>query len=393
MLIAHLADLHIGFSHLNPKAEDGRNQRLVDFEHACLAAADHIIACQPDVIVIAGDLFHETNLYPAAMSGAVEFIDRLHQTEAPILVIGGNHDEAEGVGRFNALRYMAKHHGINLFLEQTHIDHGDCRFHLVPYRVISRAQRGRGELQPFEFSTVHTNLLVSHGYAKGRGVPDIPEDVETVIPDEWLDDPRFELCMLGHVHHHGEIRDHVFYSGSIERRNFGEVEETPGFFMHTIENGKLTESRSVPITDLACKDTDLPVPRPMLSHSLDTTGMTVEEVDKQVRGWINAAPEASMLRIVLANVGEALDRARLRGEWEKLHLDRGGFHFESQIQTRTVSELMDVEFTAPPADVSKGFIDYCSQQDLGSDRDEVMKLAEDVISEARERVVVTQEGD
>jgi DNA repair exonuclease SbcCD nuclease subunit len=380
--IAHLADLHIGYSHLNNRFEN-RNQRLVDFEQAGLLAAESIIEQKADMAVIAGDLIHETNLYPSALSGAVKFCELLNQAGIPVIAIGGNHDEAEAENRYNTLSFLAEHHNLKLYLQQDYLDINDLRIHLVSYRILSRAARSRGQIQPFKFATDKPNILVTHGYASGEGVPDIPEDLETVIPEEWLNDQRFSLIMLGHVHHHGQIRDRVFYAGSTERRNFGEHQQRPGYFIHSIsEQGELT-SKSIFIDQLS----DV-LPRPMQSFELDTSRMTVNQVAQFVEKKIDNAPPASMLRIILQNVSPELDRSQLRLDWERRHKKNGGLYFEATVQTRRVSELLDIKFKDKPKDLNQGIIDFIKDHHIKEDEKQaIISLASEVISEAQERVL------
>lgn len=385
---AHMGDLHIGTSHLNPRAEDGRNQRLVDFENAALAAAEDAVSQNVDFCVVAGDLFDDTNLMPAALSGAVKFAEILRESDIEVIVIGGNHDEAEAIGRYSALQFLADHHGIRLYLDQTHVDIENVRLHLVSYRVLSRAQRGRGEILPFEFSDVKENLLVAHGYAPGDGVPDIPEGTDTEIPAEWLTDIRFKLKLLGHIHHLGEVAPDVFYSGSTERRNFGETGELPGYLIHEITSqGTSTTARILRDTEAGQARN---VPRPMESAPLNAEGKTAFEVDREVRNIVESSRPGAMLRIVLDNVSDAID-SDMRKAWEKHHRDRGGFHFEASVHTRRVSELLAVDFAEPPEDLAKGIADFIESQEMTDDRAEVLTLVENVIVEARE-LVMTQES-
>jgi DNA repair exonuclease SbcCD nuclease subunit len=388
--IAHLSDLHIGFSHLNYRDQSGRNQRQVDFERAALAAADHLVGAEPDIAVVAGDLLHETNMYPAAMTGAVSFCERLREAGIPLVAIGGNHDEAESPGRYNGLRFLAAHTGLDLHLDQSHLDIAGVRLHLVSFRVLSRAQGGRGELEPFQFSEDVPNVLVAHGYAPGEGVPEIPEGMETEIPLEWLLDPRFSLSLLGHIHHHGQIMPSVFYAGSTERRNFGEASERPGFWIHELDGGALRGSESVFIDELA---SDLP--RPMIDRDIDTSGLTVRELDEEVLNIFDEIEaEGAMLRIALHNVNAELDRSRSQSSWEREFRRRGGFHFEATVRTRRVEELLSIEFAPKPADVAKGFLDFMAEQEFGDaeERKELLGVAGQVMSEARDRLI-EQESD
>ncbi len=388
---AHLGDLHIGSRALNPKAPDGRNQRLVDFEQSALLAVEYALEQEIDFAIIAGDLLDDTNLMPASLSGAVHLVKMFTEAQVPLIVIGGNHDVAEAEGRYNALKFLAEHYPIELHLDQGYRDIAGIRLHLAPYRVISRAQRGRGQLEPFDFSTDTPNLLVAHGYAPGEGVPDIPEGTETVIPAEWLSDPRFDLCLLGHIHHHGEISDRVFYSGSTERRNFGEAAERPGFFIHQIERSGKSETISIPI-DTIPKAQEANLPRPMVSHELNALEMTVPEVEAAVNELIDRASPGSMLRVVLDNVSESLG-AEERKKWAQRHLDNGGFHFESTVRTQQVTELLSVAFKERPKDIAQGLAEYIEGQEETEDREEVLALAAELSAEARELVLAQDGGE
>lgn len=389
-VIAHLADLHVGFSHLNQRDQAGRNQRQADFERAALLAARHTVEeVRPDLAVVAGDLLHETNMYPAAMSGAVSFCQMFAEAGIPLVAIGGNHDEAESPGRYNGLRFLATHCGLSLHLEQGHLDVAGVRLHLVSFRVLSRAQGGRGELEPFEFADDRPNVLVAHGYAPGEGVPAIPPGMETEIPSEWLADPRFAAVLLGHIHHHGEIAPNVFYAGSTERRNFGEAAERPGFWLHRFDDARLVDSESVFIDELG----DGSLPRPMIDRGIDTAGLTVRELDERVLDLFDEEEiTGAMMRIALHNVSAELDRARSQSSWEREFRRRGGFHLEATVRTRRVEELLSIEFAAPPADVSQGFLDFMAEQSFENDeeRKRMLGIAAEVMGEARERLIAQE---
>jgi DNA repair exonuclease SbcCD nuclease subunit len=389
--IAHLADLHIGYSHLNQRTSSGQNARQADFARAALVCADKIVETKPDLAIIAGDFLHETNLYPAAMRAAVEFCRRLERASIPLIAIGGNHDEAEAEGRYNALKFLAEQEALDLYLDQDYLDIAGVRLHLVSYRVLSRAERGRLEIKPFTYSDDLPNILVAHGYTPGQGVPEIPIAQETTIPEDWLTNPRFEAALLGHVHHHGEVKEKVFYAGAVERRNFGEVGERPGFWLHEVSKGNIL-SESVYVDDLG---TDL-VPRPMYQFELDTDKMTSQQVNTRVLKVIEEPKnKGAMLRVVLQNVSAELDRSRARVQWERAFRKVGGFSFEAVTQTRRITELMDIEFSAPPADITKGFLDFLDLQQFGDPEEKanIQSLAEEVMAEAREKVISQDGGD
>lgn len=381
--VAHLADLHLGYSHLTARTSGGRNQRQVDFENAALATASWITEQKPDLCLVAGDLLHDTNMYPAALAGAVKFCRILQNADIPLLAIGGNHDEAEAEGRYNGLRFLSEHAG--LYLLSDFYDIADLRIHPVSYRTLSRAYRGHGELPDFSFSKDRANILLAHGYTRGEGVPQLPEGSEIEIPGAWIEDSRFAACLLGHVHAHLEIAPRVFYAGATERRNFGESGQEPSFWIHQFSDGKLQSSESVKISD-----TDNNLPRPMIDLLVDAKDLSLRELDDCILKIFDEHELAgSMMRIKLLEASSEIDKRSAAQSWEREFRRRGGMFFEAVVETRELAEALGVEFVGPPQDIQKGFLDFLRS---GGAENHLLPLAEEAVGEARERIIA-QEGD
>jgi exonuclease SbcD len=386
MRIAHFADLHIGYSHLNKRAKDGRNQRLVDFEEAALQLAQKAVEEEVDLVVVAGDFFHRINMYPSALSGALIFTKLFKEKGIPVLVIGGNHDEAEAEGQYSGLRFLSDHGQIDLFLEQDFFDFKDLRLHLVSYRVLSRAEKETVKLKDFQFREQSKNILVAHGYVSESDSPnDILKDSEVLVPESWLNNPNFDLFLLGHVHKQGEVRDKAFYPGSVERRNFGEAAERPGFYIHDI-NETIT-SKAIYLDEVSDN-----LPRPMLDFHFDLKDRDVEDLDKEVVGIINGAKEGSMIRLVLENAPTSLDKKQYRAKWESLARKSNCLSFETTVRSKQMSQLMDIKFETPPTDVSAGLIKYIKEQKIEDEnKQEVLEVTKEIIQEATEKVMATEE--
>ena len=99
MRIAHLADIHLGFRQyyrLNPQ---GINQREADVAAAFRNAIDGVIAARPDIVVIAGDLFHSVRpTNPAILHSFNQFRKlRLALPETPLIIVAGNHDTPRSI--------------------------------------------------------------------------------------------------------------------------------------------------------------------------------------------------------------------------------------------------------------------------------------------------------
>lgn len=387
-VIAHLADLHLGHRQLNYLTDDGQNQRQADFEAAAIAAAEWLVANPPDLVVVAGDLLNETNVALRAMNGAVRFCHIITDAGIPLLAIGGNHDEAEARGRYNGLRFLAEHHGLDLLDEQDVRDIAGVRVHGVSYRALSRSERSGKALNPFDFSDEMPNILLAHGYHPGNGVPEIPADQELLLPTDWLEDERFDLVCLGHIHVHEKILDDrpVYYSGSTERRNFGEAEQRPAFWLHDTEG----ESKSIYLDEIS------DCPRPMIVKDIDTSEMTSAELDRKVvELFEDLSLQGAMLRLRLLNVSAELDRTRARDAWRRRFRDHGGFYLDAVTQTRRIRELLDIEFAAPPVDLGAALRDFIEEQPFAGDdeKERVLALADEIYAEAQEKVVASKTGD
>jgi DNA repair exonuclease SbcCD nuclease subunit len=367
-VIAHISDLHLGHKHLTLTTSDGkRNQREADFEASALACADHIInTIKPDLLIVAGDALDKTTVTTTAIDGAIEFFERFHAAGIPSVVIGGNHDHVESQTSTSDL-VLLKRHGVHLALEQETFDIAGVRLHLIPFRSLAKQSRGALELEAFKFADDAANVLVAHGYAAGGN-------------------PHFELCCLGHIHRHAQITDTAFYAGATERRNQGERDERPGFWVHTIIGSKLTSSEPVWVDELNVPD----VPRPMWQVQLDASQLTTDELNTNVLEIV-AAPETenSMLRLILSGVSTELDRRGLRKIWTAAFKEAGGFDLDVVTHTKAVAELMDVEFASPPADLSQGFHEFLLAQtwDAETEKQVMLTIGAEIMSEARERVL------
>ena len=68
----------------------------------------------------------------------------------------------------------------------------------------------------------------------------IGQDIEISV--DQMDMASADLVCLGHIHKQQQIGTNIFYSGSIYRKTFGELEDK-GFYYHTILDDQVVESR------------------------------------------------------------------------------------------------------------------------------------------------------
>jgi len=92
--LLHTADIHLGFSMFNRTTERGRNARSVDVEHTWYRLIERSVPHQPDILIVAGDLFHRPHPGMHAIHAARRALRYFlqHCPSALVFLVGGNHD-------------------------------------------------------------------------------------------------------------------------------------------------------------------------------------------------------------------------------------------------------------------------------------------------------------
>src|SRR5690349_10796334 len=94
MRLVHLSDLHLGYRQYLRLTPTGINQREADVARTFQRAVDQIIRIEPDLILVAGDVFHSARRTNAAILHAFRQLLRLRKElpAADIVLVAGNHD-------------------------------------------------------------------------------------------------------------------------------------------------------------------------------------------------------------------------------------------------------------------------------------------------------------
>ena len=94
MRIAHLADLHLGYRAYHRATPRGVNVREADVADAFRRAVARVVDLQPDLVLVAGDVFHTVRPSNTAIADAFRQFTVLTQglPGVPVVMIAGNHD-------------------------------------------------------------------------------------------------------------------------------------------------------------------------------------------------------------------------------------------------------------------------------------------------------------
>lgn len=218
MLLAHLADTHLGFRQYHRQTAAGINQREYDVSRAFRQAVTGVIAKRPDVVVIAGDLFHAVRPTNQAIVFCFRELQRLREAlpATRVAVIAGNHDTPRATETGSILRLFAEL-GIDVVAEQADrlvYPELDLALTAVPHQALVAPERAvfePGGAEKFQ-------VLVVHGEVDGL----FPLDRWWAEPGGALIDPgdlaseRWNYVALGHYHVMREVRPRVWYAGALE---------------------------------------------------------------------------------------------------------------------------------------------------------------------------------
>jgi exonuclease SbcD len=331
MRLVHLADLHLGFRQYQRLTAAGINQREADVGGTVARAIDAIIALKPDIVVVAGDVFHTVRPSNSAILFAYRQFSRLRSElpNAAIVMVAGNHDAPRTTDAGCILR-LFREIGIQV---------ADSRAELFTFPEKSLSILAvpdvpgidRPELLPSP--DFKHNVLLMHGKMQDLLPTDIvaADRAAMEIPVASLHAERWSYTALGDYHVYRQIATRAFYSGSIDYTSsnpWGELREEraanipgKGFIEHDLvtHEHRFHAVRSArPLVDL---------------EPIDAAGMTAAELDVAIASRIVAQGDGIDDRIVRLSVrnvprhiARELDQVALR-EYKKRSL-----HF--QLDTR-----------------------------------------------------------
>ena len=321
MKLAHLADLHLGFRQFDRQTAKGANQREVDVAEVFKRAVDDLLEQKPELIVIAGDLFHSVRPTNAAILYCFRHLQRLRTglPNTPIVVVAGEHDTPRSTETGSILRlYEAL--GVEIAVEAARrivFPKLDCAVLAVPQQALARADRPALRPEP---GGPTLNVLVTHGVYGGLG-----EERGTVeyggaeLSRELLAPEKWDYIALGHYHTAQSVATNAWYSGSLEYlppNPWGQLQDEA-----ELKKSKRSGKGYLLVELPAARVTFRPI-APVRRH-LDLApirggGLNAKELDAQIAERVASAKiDDQIVRLLVWDVERAtardLDHAAIRG--------------------------------------------------------------------------------
>jgi len=317
--LAHLADLHLGFRQYDRQTPRGGNQRETDVADACRRAVDDLLEQRPDLILVAGDVFHSVRPTNPAILFLFQQLHRLRTglPDTPVVMIAGQHDTPRSVETGTILRlYEAL--GVEVVVDQARritFSKLDCSVLAVPHQALMQAERPA--MRPQRGTTL--NVLLVHGQLPGvgerRGTMEYggaPLQLEDLAPAQW------DYVAMGHYHVAHQVEPNAWYAGSIEYvapNPWGQMDDEAeygvqgkGYLLAHLPGARVEVRRVA----LARRHIDLP--------AIDGKGLTPRDLDERIAAQVAAAKPAideQIVRQLVFDVSRAtardLDHAAIRG--------------------------------------------------------------------------------
>lgn len=249
----------------------GKNERLLDINRCLSFAVDQIIATGCRACFIPGDITETPTPSPNVQGFLRENFTLLAQ-EMPVFVEPGNHGLSRNPGDSSALEFLKGRKNIYVVEQPSVFYQEGCEVNLTPspswpqkdcakifvlpfpQRNISKGsaacsieemnKNASNELKDIlnsfraQIDKTVPNILLAHITVAGCVGAENPEMLKYDPSIDPFDLRGFTYVALGHIHKYQQVADNAWYSGSIERMNFGEEDDIKGFNIVEINENK-----------------------------------------------------------------------------------------------------------------------------------------------------------
>jgi exonuclease SbcD len=314
--LLHFADAHIDLARQGRRdPETGLPVRVLDFLHALDRIVDAAVSEKVDLVIFAGDAYRDRTPAPTYQREWGKRMMRLSGAGIQTLLVVGNHDVSPAAGRAHTLQEFDTLQVPNIHVISKPCLLGPDDLNGLPLQVIGIPWLNRSGLtaafadtdtaadeikdqledqitriiEEF-FENLNPELpavLTSHISVQGASYGNersVMLGKDLVLTASLVKDKRLDYVALGHIHKaqnlNAEGQPPVIYPGSIERVDFGEIEDEKTFVIAEIEKGMPTEFKWMELEG-----------RPFISRSV-----TVDDPDSVQVQIMKAIPPPDVIR-------------------------------------------------------------------------------------------------
>ncbi len=308
MKIAHLADLHLGYRAYSRLDNTGFNLREKDVAVAFKEALDKIAEINPDLVLIAGDVFHRPRPSNHTIYMTIKLLQKFREKcAAPIVMISGNHETVKTTESGSVLNIpesaVSKLVVIYDTAQEVSLERLNTSVLCLPHAALADFEKIN--IKPnkdFKY-----NILMLHGTYES--LPGIIQGEGSLIKEKAINLPQWDYVAFGHYHKYTKLADNAFYSGATERTSNNiwlEAEDKKGFIIFDLDTKKhqfIALEKPRKVYDLKIKDAQ---------------EMTGEEINAKIEQEMSKIPdlEKSIVRLTVENIDSVavkeLDYSKIR---------------------------------------------------------------------------------
>lgn len=245
MKIAVFTDLHAhpfpNYSYVLP---NGLNSRLVDAVTCIKQIRRYCVAKEVDLVLFGGDLFHERkHVVTQAFNAVYEQMASFVTAGIPLVMIHGNHDQADKEGRHHSIHTMRSFATVidePSFIRVAGASGSEITLFAVPY--VEEAEHLKGVLKAeIDREEEIPNIFLGHIGLKGAkaGADFIYRNPAECSIDD-IDCGKFDVGFLGHFHMRQKVSDNFYYVGAPMQHDWGDVGQARGFMVYDTDTKLVT---------------------------------------------------------------------------------------------------------------------------------------------------------
>ena len=269
--LLHFADAHIDLARQGRRdAESGLPLRVLDFLHALDTIIEAAIRERVDLVIFAGDAYRDRSPQPTYQREWDKRMTRLSAAGIQTILVAGNHDLSPAVGRAHTFQEFE-----TLKVSNVHVISRPCllgpeELNGLPVQIIAIPWLNRSglaatlemeedvsgsftalmeekltEIIESYLAKLDGNMpaiLASHVSVQGASYGNersVMLGRDYVLPTSLTRDERLDYVALGHIHKAQDLNagghHPVIYPGSIERVDFGEINDRKTYVIAQVE--------------------------------------------------------------------------------------------------------------------------------------------------------------
>lgn len=313
MRFFHISDLHLGKTLYDARLVEEDQPYWI--EQFLKVVDEH----QPDVILIAGDIYDRRQPSDDAIVLFERLLSGLAERGKTVFVVPGNHDSNVKLSQFNEFLeekniYIAR----EVKKEMIHYEVGGVVFWLMPYvypflvsdtRVLddpdidSFDKAVRALIDAQDIDTGKCNVIISHQNVVANGVKPVHSESESYVGGQGEVQhtvyDKFDYVALGHIHNGQTIgRDTIRYSGCPIFYDFSEEGHDKYVIMVDVNDTGSIAKEDISLVDV-----------PLL-HKIKVLTGTVDELVEQGRAFTDKNDYYVLCRVNARTIS-SVDRNKL----------------------------------------------------------------------------------